>query len=397
MENASCLLICGNTALYLALICQLPYYDGDLPAMLLALGLGLVMLLLAARFRKLPIVRIGLAPLPFLSLLLLPPGPAWISFLPALLIMALFAALNRFDWDEWQTSRWMRPVLVVGTLLLLRFAMHIPPMKEGIVLCSIFFVLAIIGLRIQRMGDSGTSKTLLNVGGVAVPIAVGAGTGGLLWLILNHREHLRTLFYWLFYPLIWLARKLFAAEPKNEEVVEQYHELFGIAEEATPPPQDAIPTEETISFLKVPEINWPLVISVLLAIAAIVVIVIVFFRLLNLRQENGPDIEFIPEKQEQKRSKRRPRSPRAVNRVRDAYRSYLSLLSVRRGIPLAESDTSLQVQERAARLPGQELAEELRQIYLLARYAGKATPEDARRAETDVKKLREQLLSEERR
>ena len=112
--------------------------------------------------------------------------------------------------------------------------------------------------------------------------------------------------------------------------------------------------------------------------------------------ENGPDIEYIPEKKEQKRSKRRPRSTRAVSRVRDAYRSYLLLLRARREIPLKETDTSLQVQERAAALPGQELAEELRQIYIRARYAGKATQEDARRAETDAKMLRERLLSEER-
>ena len=114
MENASCLLICGNTALYLALISRLPYFNKALPAMLLVLGLGLVMLLAAARFRKIPAVRIGVAPLPLLSLLLLPPGPAWITFLPAPLVMALFAVLDRFDWDDWQTRRLMRPVMIVG-------------------------------------------------------------------------------------------------------------------------------------------------------------------------------------------------------------------------------------------------------------------------------------------
>ena len=98
METASCLLICGNAALYLALICRLPAFEGAFPAMLLVLGLGLLMLLLAARFRYLPALRIALAPLPFLSLLLLPPGPGWISFLPVPLIMALFAVLDRFDW-----------------------------------------------------------------------------------------------------------------------------------------------------------------------------------------------------------------------------------------------------------------------------------------------------------
>ena len=108
METASCLLICGNTALYLALICQLPSFEGAFPAMLLVLGLGLLMLLLAARFRYLPVLRIAMAPLPFLSLLLLPPGLGWISFLPVPLIMALFAVMDRFDWDNWQTGRWMQ-------------------------------------------------------------------------------------------------------------------------------------------------------------------------------------------------------------------------------------------------------------------------------------------------
>ncbi len=395
MENASCLLICGNTALYLALISRLPYFDGALPAMLLALGLGLFMLLLAARFRKIPAVRIGVAPLPFLSLLFLPLGPAWISFLPAPLIMALFAALNRFDWDNWQTSRWMRPVLVFGAFLMLHFAMRIPPVKEGITLCAIFFALGIIGLRMQRMGRSETEKALLNVGGVVLPVAIGAGAGGFLWLVLTDRERLRELLYGLFYPLIWLARKLFSIEPQ-EEMEKQFHELLGNAQEATPPPMEEVPPEESVFVLRLPEIDWPLLISAILAVVVVVVAVVLFIRLVYTRPENGPDIEYIPEKKEQKRSKRRPRSTRAVSRVRDAYRSYLLLLRARREIPLKETDTSLQVQERAAALPGQELAEELRQIYIRARYAGKATQEDARRAETDAKMLRERLLSEER-
>ncbi len=394
MENASCLLICGNTALYLALISRLPYLDGSLPAMLLALGLGLLMLLLAARFRKIPAVRIGVAPLPLLSLLLLPPGPAWISFLPAPLIMAFFAVMDRFDWDDWQTSRWMRPALLFGTFLILHFALRIPPAKEGVILCAIFFALGIIGLRMLRMGRSESDKVLMNVGGVLLPIAIGAGAGSFLWLTLTHRELLREIFYWLIYPLIWLANKLFSAEAQEERET-LFHQLFGDAQEAAPPPLEEMPTEESIAVLRLPEINWPLVFSVILAVAAIVVAAVLISRL-NTGAENGRDIEYIPEKKKQKRNKRRPRSTRAVNRVRDAYRTYLMMLRVRREIPLKGSDTSLQVQERAAELPGQELAEELRQIYLQARYAGKATPEDARRAETDVKKIRERLLSEEK-
>ena len=85
-----------------------------------------------------------------------------------------------------------------------------------------------------------------------------------------------------------------------------------------------------------------------------------------------------------------------MNRVRDAYRSYLILLSSRGGLRLSESDTSLQVRQRAEELPGRELSEEIRQIYLRARYAGKASVEDAQRIEDRVKKLRELLAAEER-
>ena len=216
METASCLLICGNAALYLALICRLPSFDGAFPAMLLVLGLGLLMLLLAARFRYLPALRIALAPPPLLSLLLLPPGPGWISFLPAPLIMALFAVLDRFDWDNWQTGRWMRPVLAIGALLLLHFAFQSPPVKEGIALCTLFFLFGIIGLRLQRVGDLENGKTLLVIGGVVLPILIGAAAGGLLWLLLARRDLLVTLFYWIFYPLIWLANRfIHKVEPKE--------------------------------------------------------------------------------------------------------------------------------------------------------------------------------------
>ncbi len=395
MENATCLLICGNTALYLALISHLAYFDKALPAMLLALGLGLVMLLLAARFRKIPAVRIGVAPLPLLSLLLLPPGPAWISFLPAPLVMALFAVLDRFDWDDWQTSRWMRLVLILGAFLILHDAMHSPPAKKSVLLCAVFFALVIIGLRMQRMGRSETGETLLNLGGVVLPVAIGAGAGGFLWLVLIDRKSLHELLYWFLYPLIRLAEKFFSEEHKED--VEKLFQMFhGNVPESTPAPVEELSPGERIVMPKLPEIDWPLLLSALFAIAAIVFAVILFKRLVNARSGNEREIAYVPEKKTQKRSKRRPRSTQAVNRVRDAYRTYLVMLRVRREIPLKKSDTSLQVQERAAELPGQEPAEELRQIYLEARYAGKATVKDARRAEAAVKKIKEQFLAEER-
>ena len=394
MENASCLLICGNAALYLALLCQLSVFDGAFPAMLLALGLGLVMLLLAARFRYLPAVRIGLAPLPFLSLLLLPPGLAWISFLPALLIMTLFAALNRFDWDEWVTSRWMRPVLLIGVLLILHFATHDPPVKEGIALCSIFLFFGIVGLRMQRMGEIETGKTLLVAGGVLLPVLIGAAAGLLLWLLLTNREVLVTLLYWLFYPVIWLAKRFIRYQPPEAEPEEILLTPENTPEPATPPPFD--PVENSPLVLHLPDFDWSIVVQVLFAAAVLVILAVIFSRSVYTRTEKGRDIEYIPEKKEQKRNKHRPKSTRAVSRVREAYRAYLVMLSVRRGVQLSESDTSLQVQERASELPGQELAEEIRRIYLRARYAGKATSEDAHRIESSVKKLREQLLSDKR-
>ncbi len=395
METASCLLICGNAALYLALICRLPTFEGAFPAMLLVLGLGLGMLLLAARFRYLPALRIALAPLPLLSLLLLPPGPGWISFLPAPLIMALFAVLDRFDWDNWQTGRWMRPVLAIGALLLLHFAFQSPPVKEGIALCTLFFLFGIIGLRLQRVGDLENGKTLLVIGGVVLPILIGAAAGGLLWLLLARRDLLVTLFYWIFYPLIWLANRfIHKVEPKEGFLEEAAPSPSEAPESPTPPPFD--PVEEGSLVLHLPDFNWTLLAHVLFALAAVALVIFVLSRWVYVKPEHGRDIEYIPEKKERKRKKQRHRSSRAVSRVRDAYRSYLILLSSRGGIRLSGSDTSLQVQERSAQLPGRELSEEIRQIYLRARYAGKATPEDAQRIEDRVKRLREQLITEER-
>ena len=156
------------------------------------------------------------------------------------------------------------------------------------------------------------------------------------------------------------------------------------------------PVEEGSLVLHLPDFNWTLLAHVLIALAAVALVIFVLSRWVYVKPERGGDIEYIPEKRERKRKKQRRRSSRAVNRVRDAYRSYLILLSSRGGIRLSGSETSLQVQERSARLPGRELSEEIRQIYLRARYAGKATAEDAQRIETRVKQLREQLLSEER-
>ena len=103
MEAAVAFLCTADAALYFAALSLLNLFEDALGAMLLALALSFGMLLLTQRFRYTPALRIALSPLPFLSLLLLPFGRAWIFFVPVPLVMTLLAALDRFDWDEERT------------------------------------------------------------------------------------------------------------------------------------------------------------------------------------------------------------------------------------------------------------------------------------------------------
>ncbi|MGM9521145.1 MAG: hypothetical protein ACI3VB_01530 [Oscillospiraceae bacterium] len=132
---------------------------------------------------------------------------------------------------------------------------------------------------------------------------------------------------------------------------------------------------------------------VMIALGIILAIVIVFFVFRYLaRRTSGTEQGKV---QEDSRSYAQPEENRAVRkpvggavqRVRSYYRKFLKLCDTI-GYPLEKSDTSLDVNNKAGRYLGKEEAEELRQIYINARYNDTADKACADKAKELVSKLK---------
>lgn len=387
MEAAVAFLCTADAALYFAALSLLNLFEDALGAMLLALALSFGMLLLTQQFRYTPALRIALSPLPFLSLLLLPFGRAWIFFVPVPLVMTLLAALDRFDWDEERTVLFMRVLIGCALAFMLPAALSTPPKTKFIVLLLLFVLLAVIGLRMLRTPGSGTRLRFVSISGALLTVAIGVSGGFLVGGALTRPDILLAPARWFFLALGWLFGKLM----ENATFPEIEQETYG---DAVPTPSESpIPTVEPGELEQLAPQQWtgnvlPTLVTILFVILAIVLIVLLLRRRRRVTPSYVGDMEYFPEQREEKKSPARRRITLSANRVREAYRSYLLLLESGAALQLRPSETSLEVQQKAAGQPGASEAEELRELYLRARYAESGGAKDARRAEALLKAIR---------
>lgn len=159
---------------------------------------------------------------------------------------------------------------------------------------------------------------------------------------------------------------------------------------------------ETVSTTGAENTGWQAV-FLAIGILALIVIAIVFFRWLLMRdspeEESAAQIEKIdhtPPPEAQKTGKILGNTP--IQRIREQYRSYLKLFIRQGGVHLP-SDTTLQLAEKTLEqtAPGTDLSNcpqndplrQMREIYLRARYRGEIHEEDPKqmkRQTTTVKK-----------
>lgn len=142
----------------------------------------------------------------------------------------------------------------------------------------------------------------------------------------------------------------------------------------------------------------------MLAVIVFVIIVIIYvFKRLSGRKDKTYESTVKSEESRSEdaeatvsRPKDMPTSPRSpVNQVRRQYRKYLKLC-LSKGFTPHESDTSKEISEHTRSFfSNPEPAEDLREIYLEARYNGSATKEDAAKAKKLVNELKEQIPKQE--
>lgn len=139
-----------------------------------------------------------------------------------------------------------------------------------------------------------------------------------------------------------------------------------------------------------------LVLKIVGLVAAAAAIWLFFRWLAGHRRETEPRTEARMETTLLPKGSRSPRQRElaggsAALSVRKSYRRFLRLCRAR-GVELRPGFTSLQIQRRSCSLrPNEAQAEELRSLYVKARYANRATRQEAKRAEELVGELKKQM------
>ena len=276
------------------------------------------------------------------------------------------------------------------TTLLAMVDRHISLPYGGLHLLSSFFLLR--QLRLQRCGNwQNRSLNLL-----ALLAAIGGG--GALCLAVWGLFHLPISFNWLlagaFYLLLVVAQVLFWA---FRWLFNWLGKLLGNAMENAETPELVIAKP----FLEADEIQKNLmatrILTAIIIIVATVVVVIVIRRILgNLRKLPPEATDTLQTERLDPRPREKKGSPLGSNRekLRRCYRSFLKQLQ-HRGMKADPSLTTEEIHLRAKGLADLAAAEELRSLYLPARYddSAEVTSHQVREAKALIKHLKKDMES----
>ncbi len=134
-------------------------------------------------------------------------------------------------------------------------------------------------------------------------------------------------------------------------------------------------------------------IMIVLGIIVAVILLILLFRWLTRHARSGAQEKEAVRQARSAVSGRAARNPfsfamNPVDQVREQYRKFLRIYHAR-GLPLEQSRTSAEVEAECRDVFDEEAVRDLKDIYRLARYDGKATKEDVSRAKQLFTKIRD--------
>ena len=347
----------------------------------------------AALERRRPGARlVGLIPAA-LSLLTISTLPHLLLLLPALGYTAALIAGGRFHVDHGRCCEVFPRQLIALCFLLFMTLLamvdrHISLPYGGLHLLSSFFLLR--QLRLHRCGNwQNRSLNLL-----ALLAAIGGG--GALCLAVWGLFHLPISFNWLlagaFYLLLVVVQVLFWAFGWLFRLLGK---LLGNAAENPEPPELLIAKP----LLEATEIQQNLlmtrILTVLIVLVVTAVVVFVIRRILgNLQQLSPESTDTLHTERLDPRPREKKGSILGSNRekLRRCYRSFLKQLQ-RRGMKADPSLTTEEIHLRAKGLADLSAAEELRSLYLPARYddSAEVTAHQVREAKALIKHLKKDM------
>lgn len=320
-------------------------------------------------------------------------------------VFLLAAKREHPDRDKVARNLAVQCVVFLFALLILSADGNLSPLAAvGVPMVLIHLFAAVLLLRILRLPDEAAAETgfagvnavLLGIPTaaalvLATPAARHAMAAALsfLWnrVIVPVLLCLLWILWGICYGIVWVVSRLFpdvgtltAPDQVLAEQLTSLGEVNGVQQTA----------REASPFLLLLRQILPFV---LLALAAVLI-----YRFLSanagakwegltpepLREEKLP----VSGQERQKNLRPRLVGRQAADRVRGEYRKYLRYLK-EQGTKLDPSRTSAEILEEQEHLRGKQPEEEqLRALYLAARYDGQAKPEDARLAADLVKKIR---------
>lgn len=392
----------AGMALGWALLSALETFAPVWPLMGLSLALAILTLGLWAAFPK-PWLRIAAALIPALPLI---GAGTWIpaAGLGAVLLWYLVTlATDRQELEYWQYQRRF-PILGGISLILILFHLALGIQRVSCMvfagLCLLFGVLA---LRSLRMGDGADLRwTGWSLASLLLPLTGAAGAGALLLGLLGL---LRPLLELLMVPFAHLLRLIsglisgfFQRVGQSAGIDDSFYDYTdyvppGLEEQ---PVQPTMPTDNPVS-RQISELPWGRILLGLVILAALIVGTVLLVRLLRQskpRVRGDEDYETGTRVGLRPRRKRREQPQTPAQRVRRTYRDYLALMQAG-GLTLLRSTTSGEVLDRSR---SDQDHEELRKLYLLARYADDSgiTEAQAQEAETLLERIRKTAAEQDK-
>ena len=394
-------LIAANIGYYFAFASLNPPFASMLPCALLALLLGPAACAFGCAVNeKNPRLRFLFIPLPLLSILfalLLEPGAVPLLHLaPAVIYPIVILAAGWFGvfyWDYRNHVLWSSVVLLL--MMLFSQARAARPLPVIFGLGSL--LLGFFTLRQLRFGAQTSPKQkLLELGALCtVPAAAFAG----VFLLGKTKDVAAWLMEWVFYPLAFVLQKLV-------DLIDMFINLFEFSEPFPPPEieEPEIAAEFAEGTSPIPQVQNPdemldsNIVTVVLIIAAILAVLAVVWIYLRMRENrrrhallDRDEMEMIDV------DAGLPRAPRDAERksnrrkIRRIYERYLKLLR-QRNFFRQPQDSSQDIAEKTRALSAKEPADELRALYILARYHPNAgiTNAQVRRARQLLQLLREE-------
>ncbi|MBQ3277375.1 MAG: hypothetical protein IJH47_10060 [Oscillospiraceae bacterium] len=359
-------------------------------------------------------VRILCGLLPALGLLAAKTQTQVLFSVPALLVWFVLAVSGKSEICYEDYKYWFGiPAMLTPILLLVGLSRSIDglPVSAVSVLCaSAYLCCGVLVLRRKRLGaGAGAEARLMNVAEVAGAALSGMLACALLWKLLAASgkllEALAFPFGLLMNALIhaftwitWITGKWRPEEEAASLDPEPDPNIMEVLEKdpTLPTPQEDYAWAETLTHI----------LAVLLILALFVFIVCLAYKAVKRLRTGGhagdPDYEAAVQERSApgKRGKRKQKRDARTNseRIREIYREYLSYIR-QNGVSIGRQTTSAEALAASRRLADSEEAEELRTLYIRARYNDGELPsgEDVRRAGELWDAIREEYEAEKKR